>query len=112
MKYFLTEAQRKQGHGSCFFEFQRGEYKGKCWLEDSLCLQGDKFDEMQLGELWQRAIPHFEYYGITLVKPKDWERLRHFSQEAGGIKEEVILELSPWVETCFKEEKVFTICGL
>lgn len=67
---------------------------------------------MQLGELLQRAMPHFEYYGITLVKPKDWEWLRDFSKEAGGIWEEVILELSPWVEACFKEEKVFTICRL
>ena len=112
MKYFLTEAERKQGHGTCFFEFQRGENHSGCWLNDSLCLHADIFDEMKLYELFSKAIPHFSYYGVTLVSQKDWQILLQLSREYGGIKEEVICELVPWVEDCFKTEEAFTICGI
>lgn len=43
MKYFITEEKRK---GTCYFEFQKGKFKGKFWLQDSLYLHGDKFDEL------------------------------------------------------------------
>ena len=112
MKYFMTEAERKQGHGTCFFEFQKGKDYGQCWLNDSLCLHADIFDEMKLYELFIAAIPHFAYYGVTVVTQKDWQALLLLSQEYGGIKEEVISELIPWVEECLKTKKAFTICGI
>ena len=112
MKYFLSEAERKQTHGTCYFEFQRGAYQGEFWLSDSLCLHAEVFDELKLFELFSKAIPHFEYYGVTTVTKDDWQALVRLSKEYGGEKEVVISELTSWVEACFELEEIFTICGI
>jgi len=43
MKYFLTEVERKKGHGNCCFEFQKGIHKDKFLNDDSLCLDEELF---------------------------------------------------------------------
>ena len=112
MKYFLTEAERKQKHGTCYFEFQRGIYQEEHWLSDSLCLHADIFDDLGLFKLFSEAIPHFNYYGVTIVTKENWQALIYLSKEYGGEKEAVISELTSWVEACFQLEEAFTICGI
>ena len=112
MKYFITEAKRKELHSTCFFEFQKGSRRDRCWCEDSICLHADVFDGSKLFALFQTALPHFDYYGRTAVYPENWETLLSLSHDCGGETEAVILELVSWVENCFQVEKVFTICGI
>ena len=112
IKYFITEAERKERHSTLLFEFQKGKKCDKYWLDDSLCLHADIFDELMLYELFSKSIPKFSYYGLTEVTQKDWEIMRLLAPEYGSAKEDVISELTPWVDNCFKKEKIFTICGI
>lgn len=51
MKYFITEAERKQLHSTYFFEFQEGQnddYEFTFWKENSILLNADLFDESKL----------------------------------------------------------------
>lgn len=112
MGLFITEAERKEKHTTCCFEFQRGRFQNSFWREDSICLEADIFDELKLFELFKTAVPHFDYYGLTEVSLRDWQALRRLSDKRGGLEEKVILELTPWAEACFKDEEVFTICGI
>jgi len=112
MKYFWIEAERKKNHTTCCFEFQKGKYSGKHWLEDSICLYEDIFAEMNLYELFSKAIPRFNYFGPTEVTEEQWQIVLEIAHERGGKQEEVILELIPWVDECFGVTDVFTICGI
>ena len=112
MNYFCTEKERKASHSTCYLEFQRGEYREKHWLEDSIFLNDDIFHELCLYRLFRKAISDFDHYGITEVDEKQWEILKTMALEQGGETKKAIEELSIWVSDCFKEEKIFTICGI
>ena len=112
MNYLYTEKERKASHSSCYLEFQKGEYKGKHWLSDSVSLHDDIFHELHLYKLFVQAIPEFDHYGITEVNQSQWEILRELSIQQGGETQVLIEELAIWVLECFKSEKIFTICGI
>ena len=113
MKYFWTEAERKRKRTTLCFEFQKGRYKGKCWLDDSLSLHADIFDKAGLYTLFRQAIPNFDYYySSNIVTKENWQHLLALAHQHGAEKEAIILELSPWVDDCFQTEEVFTICGI
>ena len=112
MNYFCTESERKASHSTCYLEFQKGEYKGKTWLEDSISLHDDIFHELHLYRLFIKAIPEFDHYGITKVTEYEWETLKKLALEQGDEVQELIEELSAWVSICFETEKIFTICGI
>lgn len=112
MGYFITESERKEFHSTCFFEFQKGRYEDKCWKEDSLCLSDDLFDELNLYILFSQALDNFDRYGITVVDKLDWNRLQTYAEELDLRWRKLIIELTPWVEECFREYEVFTILGI
>ena len=112
MNYFCTEQERKESHSTCYLEFQKGEYRGKHWLEDSISLHDDIFYELHLYSLFIRAIPNFDHYGITEVTEYEWETLKKLALEQGEEVQSLIEELSIWVSDCFEIEKIFTICGI
>ena len=112
MHYFCTEKERKASHSSCYLEFQKGEYRGNHWLSDSISLHDDIFHELHLYQLFVKAIPDFDHYGITEVNQCEWEKLREFALEQGEEVQSLIEELSIWVSDCFEVEKIFTICGI
>lgn len=111
MKYFVTEQQRKQSGSSCYFEFQKGEYRGKCWLDNSLSIHDDVFDDSGLFPLFN-SVTRFDYYGITEITKENWSVILKKAQLAGGKTAEVISELIPWATENFKSEGVFTVCGI
>ena len=112
MNYFCTEQERKESHSTCYLEFQKGEYKGKHWLKDSISLHDDIFYELHLYSLFIKAIPNFDHYGITEVTEYEWEILKKLALEQGEEVQSLIEELSIWVSDCFEVEKIFTICGI
>ena len=75
-------------------------------------ISGYIFDEMNLHELFSEAVPKFDYFGPNAVTKEQWQTLFKLAHECGGAKEEVVLELKSWVEKCFEEYEVFTICGI
>ena len=111
MKYFLDEMQRKASGSTCYFEFQKGKFKNKFWLKDSLCLHADTFDSLNLYALFSNSIETFCYYAPTEVSKEHWEILIVKSKE-NEYWIDIIEELTPWVEECFTKHMCFTICGI
>ncbi len=110
--YLYNASQRKARGGTCYFEFQRGRFRGKHWLERSVFLHMDQFDRLQLYELFSKVLPHFDYFGLTEVGPAQYEKLKALAMTRGGEIAELFRELDHWVQDCFLTENVFTICGI
>lgn len=110
--YLYNAAQRKARGGTCYFEFQRGRFRGKHWLEQSVFLDADRFDYMKLYEIFREALPHFDYFYVTEVTPAQYEALKALAMDRGGETAELFRELDHWVKDCFFTENVFTICGI
>ncbi|MBQ3920498.1 MAG: hypothetical protein II695_12550 [Oscillospiraceae bacterium] len=112
MSFFITESQRKQRGGSCYFEFQRGQkdtnYKPVCWREDSLLLHMDIVDEIAL----YKIVPDFQYYGETIIDKEKWSIIQNNVKKQGSKAIEVMNELNSWVEENFIEYDYFVIVGI
>ena len=112
MRFFITESQRKQRGGTCYFEFQRGQktpnYEFVCWREDSLLLHMDIVDEIKL----YKIIPDFQYYGETIIDKEKWSIIQNNVKKQDAKAIEVIDELSRWVEENYKESNYFIIIGI
>ena len=111
MKYFISEEKRKESGGTCYFEFQKGKFKNKFWMKDSICLYADLFDELDLYQLFSDSLGVFDYYGINEVSQDQWRKIIEKSTENEQWKM-IIEELKPWVEECFVKHKHFTVCGI
>ena len=116
MTYFITEAQRKPTHSTCFFEFQKGTPKkqggDRFWKEDSLLLHMDVFDQLNLYAVFNTILPDFDYYGETTVTIDQYKSLKAAAFAQGGEIAMVFSELDIWATTCFKTESCFTIQGI
>ena len=110
--YLYTATQRKKRGGTIYFEFQRGRHRGKHWLERSVFLHADLFDQLNLFDIFSEALPHFNYYGPTEVTQNQYKKLKTLALAQGGEVAVVMEELDHWVQDCFYIENVFTICGI
>lgn len=110
--YLYTAAQRKALGGTLYFEFQRGRFHHKHWLDRSIYMDAELFDYLKLYELFSNTIPHFDYYYYTEVTPSQYEALKAAALARGGEVAALFLELDYWVQDCFFTENVFTICGI
>ena len=110
--YLYTAAQRKARGGTLYFEFQRGRFHHKHWLDRSIYMDAELFDYLKLYELFSNTIPHFDYYYYTEVTPSQYEALKAAALAQGGETADLFRELDYWVQDCFFTENVFTICGI
>ena len=111
MKYFVTETERKKSKSTCYFEFQKGKYKGKHWLEDSICIHDDLLND-EIYQVFVAAISQFNPFGITEVTKEQWQQVKSNAETVGGEVLIAVMELDAWVENCFEKEEIFTICGI
>ena len=111
MKYFIHEKERRLSGGTCYFEFQKGRFKNKFWLENSVCMQTDLFDSLNLFKLFSDVIQPFNYYGPNEVSEDQWSAILHKAQENKQWAP-VMEELRPWAEKCLATHRYFTICGV
>ena len=49
MRYFIPASERQ---GSCYFEFQPGRWRGRCWLPGSILLADERWEALRLTELF------------------------------------------------------------
>ena len=63
----MDEEKRKASHSTCYFEFQKGYYHGKCWLPDSINISDSLWNEYHLSDLIACVIKNVDYYGTTIV---------------------------------------------
>ena len=78
--YFRNAAQRKSQGSTCYLEFQRGRFQGKHWLERSLYLHDNAFEQLGLHKVFLRV------FADNLRAIKSYEN-------AGFVK-----------EACFKDD--------
>lgn len=112
MVYFVDQEERKASDSTFYLEFQKGNYHGKCWLQDSLNIGGDLWDQYHLSELIRSVIAGFDYYGITVVTRDQWKAIVKTAQNANPTWAAIIAEATPWVDNCFTEYDEFTILGV
>ena len=110
MEFFITEQQRKQIGSTCYFEFQKGskKYKPVFWKEDSLLLDMDVLEEIEL----YKVIPDFNYYGITIIDKEKWKMIQKNAENESKDIKNAVDELEVWVEENFKEFDYFVIHGI
>lgn len=106
MRYCCTNDQRG---GTCYFEFQRGRFKGVWWKDTSICLDSNEFDRLHLEEILP---PEFDYWDVTVITPSQWQQVCSKARNIGGEVQEVIEEIDAWAQNCFQTESVFSICGM
>ena len=111
MKYFISEEKRKESGGTCYFEFQKGKFRNRFWMKDSICLYADLFDELDLYQLFTDSLGEFDYYGVNVVSQDQWFKIIEKSTENEQWKM-IVEELNPWVAECFIKHKHFTVCGI
>lgn len=111
MKYFIREEERKALGGTCYYEFQKGEFQNKFWLNDSICLHAEVFDTLLLSHLISDSIENFNYFGPTEINKEQWDSII-MNSESNEHWKSVVEELKPWVDECFTNHMCFTICGI
>ena len=110
MKYCCLNNERE---GSCYFEFRKGKQDDwNFWSDDSLYVHADLVDELHIGELWQQAILHFRYYGVTIISLEDWQEVKRLSVELDAEAQGAISEMDDWLQDCFLTESCFTLLGI
>ena len=108
MRYFIPASERQ---GSCYFEFQPGRWRGRCWLPGSILLADERWEALRLTELFGGVLPEFDYFGVTPVSPGQWERIAARSRDDADWRA-VIDEAAPWAEASFARHCVISILGL
>ncbi|MBQ2605217.1 MAG: hypothetical protein VZR27_00010 [Acutalibacteraceae bacterium] len=109
MNWFITEQEREK-NSTAYFEFQKGTYSGTVWQDDSILLEDELFDEYNLSKLFKAVLSDFDYYGITVFTRKDWLRICELAKNTAA--EELLIELSPWIDDCFSEYETVSLLGL
>ena len=112
MKYFVNDEQRKNSHSSGYLEFQEGRFHDKCWLDTSINISDDLWDEYHVSDLILEVVPEFDFYGMTVITKEQWEHIAAKSQTEQCTCKEILAEAIPWVKNCFEANDVFTILGL
>lgn len=107
--YTLTKSDLT-GHD--VFEFMRGIYAGEYWLEDSLYIPEDLFQELELKKLFDLSLKSFSYFGITTVTKNEWENTKKAATKDFPRSCEIIEEIDAWAKVCFEKLNCFTICGI
>ena len=112
MRYLITAEQCKATHSTLYFEFQKGTFRDKHWLSDSVYLHADIFDRLGIYELFSKSLPDFDYYYVTQVSPNQYAVLKRNAAAYGAEVSVLFEELDGWVNQCFQSESCFTICGI
>ena len=112
MVYFVDQEEREASGSTFYLEFQKGSYHGEFWLQDSLNISGDLWEEHHLSELIGSVITGFDSCGITVVTREQWKAIVKNAQEADPAWAAIIAEATPWADDCFTAYEEFTILGV
>lgn len=110
MEYIIKNSQRQ---GSCYHEFQKGEWDEKTfWSDDSIYLSDDDFQKLELYKIFKFAIENYDKYAPTRVSFNEWnialEKAKEFSKET----QIAINEIDLWAQENFKSNDAFYILGI
>lgn len=110
MKYFLSGAGIK---GGCYHEFVKGKWDGETfWSDNSLILDDDILNELNVAGLIYSIVPTYDPYGPTEFTWAQWAEIRKRAAEAGGEIEQLIRELDAWLGAPSGAGAAFTALGV
>ncbi len=112
MSYFITEAERGLIGSTAFVEIQKGNFHDEFWMDDSIYISAEDFDDLKLSRIIRKAIPDFDKYGVTVLNGEDWELLYEVLYGESEELRELADELAVWAEDCFSDNDSFSILGL
>lgn len=69
-------------------------------------------EETKLDEFLLNYIPIYDYFGPSIVTKEIWNKLLEESKKESRIIQDLIIELTTWVEQCFLQYDCFTILGI
>lgn len=102
--------------GGAYIELQEGDYEQRSlkhhWLDTSLYLEDEIFQELSLYYLFSQVIPRFDTFGVTKINSLEWEQIKEIAPTFGSRVQEAIAEIDVWVEACFLKEDCFTVLGI
>lgn len=75
--YVLT---KEQLIGHDVFEFVKGSFCGEHWLDNSIFIAEEVFQQAELNHIFSSSMKSFAYYGTTVVTEKDWIRIKNMAQ--------------------------------
>ena len=112
MRYFVSAAAREKSGSTSYYEFQKGAFRNRFWLPDSMYLSAETFDRSDLGRLLRAVLPQFDAFGVSRVTKRQWEALRRMAELSEEDTRAMVEELTPWAAACFSACRVFHILGL
>jgi hypothetical protein len=60
-------------NGTCYIEFQRGRYKGSCWLKTSVFLEEESYGLLE--PTIRRSVDGYDYYSFMDVPSERWKKI-------------------------------------
>ncbi|MBQ2887883.1 MAG: hypothetical protein IJE29_03035 [Firmicutes bacterium] len=109
MKYFCTNDER---HGSCYHELQIGRWDGTHWRDGSLFIHDDVLTATGLGKLLTQCLPHYAYYGPTVITVAEWQNICQTAARQGGKLPAVIAEADIWLRQNLGTADEFMLLGI
>lgn len=102
-----------EGHDA--IEFSIFENPRTHWKEGSIYIMDDDMDEMY--ESIIKFVPHFNYYGPTIIYLEEWSKIYSDAQKVFNIKQDVeSLEhleiLNAWMQKNFSKYNCVEILGM
>jgi len=115
MHFFLTAAERRESHSSCYHEFFHGHWDEEhpvFWSEDSLNIGDDVFRGTGLQALIAAVCRDYDAYGVCEISREQWSRICLLAKDSEASCKAAIEELTPWMEENFACCSCFTILGI
>ena len=112
LKLFITEAQRKELHSTCFHQFYKGKWDEKTfWKDDSICLDDDYLSK-GFAEAVREIVPEYNPYGVTEISVEKWRKIGETIKTKDAHSRLIYEEADYWLKTVFSEYDCFTILGI
>ena len=110
MKYFASGAEVK---GGCYHEFVKGKWDGTThWSDDSLILDDDILNELNVAGLIYSVVPAYNPYGPTEFTVEQWSAVRKKAAQIGGELDLLTKELDGWLGSLPDTGIAFTALGV
>lgn len=82
----------------------KGTFSGTHWLEDSLYIPEDLFQQMELEKIFNICLNHFSYFGVTTVIPREWNNVKQVTKKIFHVVLKLLLKLTTGFKYVLKQK--------
>lgn len=109
MSYFILPLKRV---GTSYHEFQTGDKCNVFWDKTSILLHEDIMEEFEVGTFFERFIPNYDYYGVSIVNKETWGKILEESKIERKEIQDIVDEMKVWADHSLSLYGCFTIVGI